>query len=220
MAQMRVSATRMELMNVRRRLATATRGHALLKDKLDGLMKEFLGLLQRYKAARRAFDREFAKVSQRFLLAKLCGAAGAVDTALAQSRAEARLTVERRNVSGVNVSHFSAEVAPGGGYSLLDAPLDLDEAVAALRAFFPKLIERAELEHSVWLFIAEIERTRRRVNALEYVMIPQLREAMRYIRSKLEEIERGNTVRLMKIKEMRLAQQRKEMAELREQARA
>jgi len=220
MPRMRVSATRMELMNVRRRLATATRGHAILKDKLDGLMKEFLALLQRYKRARRAFDEELTEVAKRFLLAKRTSTAGAVETALAQTRAELRLTVERRNLSGVNVPHFSPEVRPGGGYSLLDAPLDLDEALMALRAFLPKLLELAELEHSVWLFIAEIERTRRRVNALEYVMIPQLREAMRYIRSKLEEIERGNTVRLMKIKEMRLAQQRKEMAELRERARA
>ena len=76
----------------------------------------------------------------------------------------------------------------------------------------PRILELAEREHAVWLLIAEIERTRRRVNALEYVMIPQLRDAMRTIRSKLEELERGNTVRLMKIKEMRAAQQRKELA--------
>jgi V/A-type H+-transporting ATPase subunit D len=208
----------MELMRVRRRLAVATRGHSLLKDKLDGLMQEFLGLLQKYKAARREFDREFPEISKRFLLASIAGSPGAVPTALAQSRGEVTLTVQTRNVAGVNLPEFKAEVRPAGGYSLLDTPVDLDEAVEALKAFFPKLIELAQLEHSIWLFIAEIERTRRRVNALEYVMIPQLRDAMRYIRAKLEEIERGNTVRLMKIKEMRLKQQRQEMARLREAA--
>jgi V/A-type H+-transporting ATPase subunit D len=202
----------MELMRVRRRLATATRGHALLKDKLDGLMQEFLTLLERYKTARRDFEQEFPRILRLFILAELRSAPGAVETALTQSRSEVELTVDRRNVAGVGLLRFAAAIRPGGGYSLLDTSEDFDEAALALRAYFPKLIELAELEHNVWLFIAEIERTRRRVNALKYVMIPTLRNAMRYIRAKLEELERGNIVRLMKIKEIRLAQYRAEMA--------
>jgi V/A-type H+-transporting ATPase subunit D len=216
MAKMRVSATRMELMRVRRRLAAATRGHALLKDKLDGLMSEFLSLIARYKAARRAFDREFPQVCRRFVLADLCAPAGAVTAALSQSRGQLELTVERQNLSGVNVPRFTVQVHPAPGYSLLETPLDLDEALEHLRVFFPRVVELAELEHAIWMFIADIERTRRRVNALEYVMIPGLRDAMHYIRTKLEEIERSNTVRLMKIKEMRLAQQRQAFAESRQ----
>ncbi|NLW51242.1 MAG: V-type ATP synthase subunit D [Candidatus Brocadiaceae bacterium] len=209
--QMNVTATRMALLQVRSRLATATRGHGLLKDKLDGMMKEFLGLLDRYKTARRAFDAEFPEVLKGFVLAGLCSAPGAVEAALEQSRSEIGLTVTTRNITGVNVPVIEPRIQSAGGYSLLQTAVEFDEAVEGLRHFVPRIIELAEMEHAVWLLIAEIERTRRRVNALEYVMIPQLREAMRTIRSKLEELERGNTVRLMKIKEMRAARQREEL---------
>jgi V/A-type H+-transporting ATPase subunit D len=218
MAQMHVSATRMELMRTRRRLSVATRGHSLLKDKLDGLMKEFLELLERYKAARRSFDAEFPEMLKRFVLAGLCSSPGAVAAAVEQSRGEVQLTVQKRNIAGVNVPHFEATIHAAGGYSLLETSADLDEAIEGLKRFMPRIVELAELEHSVWLFIAEIERTRRRVNALEHVMIPSLRDAVSYIRDKLEEMERSNTVRLMKIKEMRLAQQREELARQRQQA--
>lgn len=218
--QMHVTATRMELLRVRRRLATATRGHALLKDKLDGMMKEFLGLLERYKAARRALNAEFPEVLKGFVLAGLCSTPGAVEAAVRQSRSEIGLTVTTRNVTGVNVPVFEPRIHSSGGYSLLETAAEFDEAVEGLKAFVPRILELAEREHAVWLLIAEIERTRRRVNALEYVMIPQLRDAMRAIRSKLDELERGNTVRLMKIKEMRTAQQRKALAEQRAAARA
>jgi V/A-type H+-transporting ATPase subunit D len=216
-ATIQVSATRMELLRVRRRLGIAVRGHALLKDKLEGLMQEFMKLIKAYKAGRRAFDAEFPQVMGLFALASLTGSRRAVEAALAQSRAELELTLERRNLAGVNVPHFTARIRPGAGYSLLETPVELDEAIAALRAYFPKVLELAEMEHSVWLLVAEVERTRRRVNALEYIMIPALREALRYIKAKLDENERANTVRLMKIKEMRLAQQRKEMAHERPQ---
>jgi len=210
--QMHVTATRMALLKVRRRLATATRGHSLLKDKLEGMMKEFLELLERYKAARESFDAEFPEVLRGFVLAGLCSTPGAVEAAIRQNRSELGLTVTTRNVAGVNMPVFEPHVHAGGGYSLLETAAEFDEAVEGLRAFVPRIAELAGQEHAVWLLISEIERTRRRVNALEYVMIPHLRDAMRTIRSKLEELERGNTVRLMKIKEMRAAQQRKELA--------
>jgi V/A-type H+-transporting ATPase subunit D len=215
MAQMQVNATRMELMRVRRRLGTATRGHSLLKDKLDGLMQEFLGVLDTYKAARREMEERFPHILRGFVLAGLSSSSEAVSAALTQCRGRASVEFQRRNVAGVTVLDVKAEVESGGGYSLLDTPLVFDEAVAELRQYFPELIRVAELEHAVWLLVAEIERTRRRVNALEYIMIPSLRDAMRTIRMKLDEMERGNTIRLMKIKDMRLAQQRREMAEQR-----
>jgi len=212
MPRMQVNATRMELMRLRKRLETALRGHSLLKDKLDGLMQEFLQMIERYKAARRTFNEEFPGVLRLFVLAGLTGSREAVLAALTQSRSEMELSAQSRNVAGVNLPQFSLRVQPGGGYSLLDTPMDFDEAVAALQENFERLVQLAELEHGIWLFIAEIKRTRRRVNALEYVMIPDLREALKYIRAKLEENERANTVRLMKIKEMRLTQQRREEA--------
>jgi len=207
MPHIRVSATRMELMRVRRRLSTAVRGHAVLKDKLEGLMQEFLQLVERYREARRAFNAEFPELLKRFLLANLTGSAEAVEEALAQGRSRAHLTVAQRNLAGVNVPQLSAEIHSEGGHSLLDTSLEFDEAVRALRDYFPKLLELAELEHSVWLFVAEIQRTRRRVNALEYIMIPDMRAAVKYIAAKLEENARGNTVRLMKIKELRFKTQ-------------
>ena len=213
MARIQVNATRMELLKVRRRLGTATRGHSLLKDKLDGMMKEFLDLLERYKDVRARFDEEFPEVLRAFVLAGLCSRPGAVHTAVEQSRSRAELTVTTRNVASVNVPVLEPIIHSAGGYSLLETTVDLDEAVEGLKAFLPRIIELAELEHAIWLLIAEVERTRRRVNALEYVMIPALHEAMRYIRNKLDELERGNTVRLMKIKDMRITQQRKELAE-------
>jgi V/A-type H+/Na+-transporting ATPase subunit D len=213
MPQMQVSATRMELMRVRRRLSTATRGHSLLKDKLDGLMQEFLGVLDDYKNARRALEERFPDVLRAFVLAGLSSSSDAIATALTQARGEATVEVQTHNVAGVAVPSFKVDIQTGGGFSLLDTPFVCDEAVADLREHFPDLLRVAELEHAVYLLVAEIERTRRRVNALEYIMIPSLRETMRSIRMKLDEMERGNTIRLMKIKDMRLAQQRREAAE-------
>ncbi len=213
MAQMQVNATRMELMRVRRRLSTATRGHSLLKDKLDGLMQEFLGVLDEFKAARRDLEERFPHILRSFVLAGLSSSSDAITTALTQCSGEATIEMQHHNVAGVAVPTFKTEIRVGGGFSLLDTPLVFDEAVVDLREHFPELIRVAELEHTVWLLVAEIERTRRRVNALEYIMIPSLRDTMRTIRMKLDEMERGNTIRLMKIKDMRLAQQRREAAE-------
>ena len=131
-----------------------------------------------------------------------------VDEALAQSRGELLLTETTRRLLGIEVPHFEAEVRPGAGYSLLDTPLELDEAIGGLARFLPSILELAELEQSIWLMMAEIQRTRRRVNALEYILIPSLRETTRYIQDKLDENERANITRLMKIKDMRLAEER------------
>lgn len=214
--RLQVNATRMQFMQLRRRLVTALHGHALLKDKLEGLMAEFLVLVQKYKQARREFDAEYPEVAKLFVLARIAASREAVDSAIVQSSAQMALSVDKRNVLSVMVPHFEAKVLPGAGYSLLDTPLELDEASGRLARFLPKVLEVAELEHTVCLMMAEIERTRRRVNALEYILIPQLRATVKYIRSKLDENERGNITRLMKIKDMRLAQEREAMRMTRE----
>jgi len=216
--RLRVNPTRMQLIQLRRRLGIAVHGHSLLKDKLEGLMSEFMDLVARYRRARAAFDEQYPEVVKLFLLARLSGTREAVEEAIAQGAATLELRTEERRVLSVVVPHFEASVHPGPPYSLLDAPLELDEASEALREFLPRILELAELEHAVWQLMAEIERTRRRVNALEYIMIPALRETVRYIQSKLDENERGNITRLMKIKEMRLAQERRERLRAREQA--
>jgi len=213
--RLRVSPTRMQLIQLRRRLGIAVHGHSLLKDKLEGLMSEFMEAVSKYKLARRALEGRYAEVIKLFVLASLADGGGAADDAVTQGRGKLDLTIERRNILTVVVPSFQAQLRPGDPYSLLDAPLSLDEAVGELRRFLPELLELAELEHAIWLLMEEIERTRRRVNALEYIMIPSLRETVKYIHGKLDENERGNIIRLMKIKEMRLAQERAAMAQRR-----
>ena len=203
MARLRVNPTRMEMLKIRRRLVAARRGHKLLKDKLEGLMQEFLELVGKYKAARLELDKELPAVMKGFVLASLASDRGAFATALEQSRDELVLVRSHERIMSVNVPTLEASFkASACGYSYLDMPRDLDAAVAALKGFFPKILRTAQLEQAVRIMAAEIEKTKRRVNALEYVMIPSLQETRKYISAKLEEIERGNITRLMKVKEM------------------
>lgn len=215
MARLQVNPTRMEFMRLRRRLAIAVHGHDLLKDKLEGLMQKFLELVEKYRTVRQAFDAEYAEVMKLFVLAGLTGSREALVEALSQSRGELELAVSTRSVLSVKVPHFEAQVRRAGAYSLLDTPVELDEATARLAEFVPMMLEVAELEGSIRVVMEEIERTRRRVNALEYIMIPSLRETVKYIRGKLDENERGNITRLMKIKDMRLAEEREAMRQRR-----
>lgn len=211
MARLHVNPTRMELMRLKRRLSIAVHGHALLEDKLEGLMREFIDLIERYRSAREELDAAYADLVRLFLLAALTSSKEVVQEAVSQARGELKLSLSRKNLLSVPVTKFEAELGPGGGYGLLESPIALDEAVAGLRELFPKILRLAEMEQAIWLFMAEIQRTRRRVNALQYIMIPNIRETVNYIQAKLDENERGNITRLMKIKEMRLAQERKQM---------
>ncbi len=212
MAQrLRVNPTRMQLLQLRRRLGIALHGHSLLKDKLEGLVAEFLEAVERFKVVRRSFDNEYPEVIKLFVLAGIAGSREAVDDAITQSRSELDLSVSTRKVLSVEVPSLEARPHPGGGYSLLDTPLELDEATQRLARFLPRILDVAEIEHAIWILMKEIQLTRRRVNALEYIMIPQLRQTVKYIQAKLDENERANITRLMKIKEMRLAEERAEM---------
>ncbi len=206
--RLQVNPTRMQLMQLRKRLSVAVHGHSLLKDKLEGLMAEFMERIDDYKDRRRSFDSEYPDVARLFVLAGIAGSREAVEDAVNQGRPELELTETGRNILSISVPHFEVEVKPGGGYSLLDAPLELDEAIGRMAEFLPRILELAETEHALWLLMKEIESTRRRVNALEYIMIPRLRNTVKYIQSKLDENERSNITRLMKIKDMRLEEER------------
>ncbi|MFW6457077.1 MAG: V-type ATP synthase subunit D [Planctomycetota bacterium] len=211
--RLQVNPTRMQLMELRDRLSVAVHGHSLLKDKLEGLMAEFMDLVDEYKAIRNQFNGNYPDVTKLFVLAGIAGSRDIVDDAISQASSELDMTVSQQNVLSVQVPHFEAQAHPGGGYSLLDAPLELDEATQRMADFLPQILELAEKEHMIWELMEEIERTRRRVNALEYIMIPQLRETVKYIQRKLEENERANITRLMKIKDMRLEEERQAAAE-------
>jgi len=205
----RVIPTRMEFLRMRKRLATAVHGHKLLKDKLDGLMNEFREIVEVYRKARQEVDDALPEVLKLFVLASITSSRQAIETAIAQSRSTLTLHVREHNVMGVVVPKFRVQFQTGtAAYSLLDTPAELDDATAALKEYFPKILELAELEETLRRMVAEIEKTRRRVNALEYVMIPELRAVIKFISTKLDERERATTTRLMKIKEQRLKQER------------
>jgi len=193
----------MALLRLRKRAVLARRGHKLLKDKLEGLVKAFMPLVDEYDRARTRVDSELPAALRLFLLAGAASGEEAVAAAL--DECDARLEVEavRKIVMSIpvpelTVKHF--ELLPS--YSAVATTSDFDRACAAMIEIFPVLLELASLEEAVLRMAAEIEKTRRRVNALEYVLIPSLRETIKAISSKLDEDDRATRARLTKIKDM------------------
>jgi len=200
--RLRVNPTRMELLKVRRRLATARRGHKLLKDKLEGLMKEFMERVAGYRELRRRIDGELPRVLGRFLMAELLAGASVLRPALESARPAVEVGFRTRKLVGVPVPEVGLSLGPAGPYSFLDTPASLDAAVTAMRQMAPSLAELARQEEAVRRLAREVEKTRRRTNALEHVLIPNLQETHLYIAAKLDENDRSNVSRLMKIKDM------------------
>lgn len=211
MERMNVNPTRMMLTQLQRRLATATRGHKLLKDKRDELMKNFLELARENGRLRKEVEGELGAVYANFSVAAAIISNEAMEEALMIPKQGVELQVSRRNIMSVDVPEFSfktkaenpADIFP---YGFARTSGELDNAIVALSDLFPKLLELAAKEKQVQLLAAELEKTRRRVNALEYVMIPRLQVTIRYITMKLDENERGSQTRLMKVKDMMLAE--------------
>ena len=201
----RVNATRMELMRVRKRLELAVRGHKLLKDKLEGLIRELTERLHEYKELRLKVDMDWPRVFQRFLLADATTSPAAIEAAILQARPRVVITVEERRLMGVRATEATAVVMPSEAtYSLMQTSPHLDEGLRELRELLPNLIRLAGLEQAVRALAEEIQKTRRRANALEYVLIPDLRSARKSITSRLEELARSEISRLMKVKQMLL----------------
>jgi V/A-type H+/Na+-transporting ATPase subunit D len=206
--RLEVNPTRMELLRLRKRLVVAQRGHKLLKDKLDGLMKEFLEIAKEYKHFRLVVDDELPYVLKLFVLAEITSSRKITENALESTRQDLQLTVKARRLMSVVIPKIEVSLgAVSGMYSFVHTSPELDQAIDSLKEFLPKLVRMAELEESVRRLSTEIEKTRRRVNALEHTFIPRMRETVKYIMSKLDEIERSNTSRLMKIKAQRIAQE-------------
>lgn len=207
MPPLRVNPNRMELMKLRRRMQVAQRGHKLLKDKLDELLKEFMARIAENRRLRADVERGLQRAYGTFAVARAEAGSANVTQALLAGAPAQLIDVNERNVMSVRVPIMDVAPLPTpGGYSLATTPAVLDAALARLADLAPRMIELAEREKAIELLAAEIERTRRRVNALEYVLIPQLVETIRMIQIKLEEAERGNLTRLMKVKEIIAAQ--------------
>ena len=207
MAILNVNPTRMELTNLKRKLVTARRGHRLLKDKRDELMRQFLDMVRENKALRKEVEGEMLSANLAMSRARSVMSDKALDVALMLPTQEMSLEVKERNVMSVTLPSFTAKYRTSDkndiySYGFAKTGGDLDEAVKKLSDLMPKLISLAEKEKSCLLMADEIEKTRRRVNALEHVMIPQYEETIKYITMKLDENERSTTTRLMKIKDM------------------
>ncbi|MBN1192151.1 MAG: V-type ATP synthase subunit D [Coriobacteriia bacterium] len=203
MPALRVNPNRMELLKLRRRGDVARRGHKLLKDKLDELMKEFLARISDNRRLRVDVERELAGAFGLFALARAEAGSGALASALMAGTPLPLLDVAEKSVMSVRVPVFTLGGLPEpGGYSLATTPAVLDKALGSLAAVAPRMVELAEREKAIELLAGEIERTRRRVNALEYVLIPNIDATVRDITMKLDEAERSNLTRLMKVKEM------------------
>lgn len=200
--RLRVNPTRMELLKIRRRLATARRGHKLLKDKLEGLMKEFMERVAGYLELRRKVDAGLPALLGRFTLAELLAGSKEMRAALEASRPTVGTEFRSRKLMSVPVPELRVSLGPRRPYSFLDTPAELDAAVAGMREMAPQLVDLAMREEAVRRLAAEIEKTRRRTNALEHVLIPNLQETRKYITAKLDESDRSNVSRLMKIKDM------------------
>lgn len=193
----------MELLRLRRRAEVARRGHKLLKDKLDELMKEFLARIAENRKFRREVERKLLAAYGLLAIARAEAGSAVITQALLAGAPTDLITAEERNVMSVHIPVLGVgELPRPEGYSLATTPIVLDEALQGLMDVAPDMIELAEREKALELLAAEIERTRRRVNALEYVLMPQLADAIRYIRMKLDETERADLTRLMKVKEL------------------
>lgn len=205
--KLNVNPTRMELTRLKARLKVASRGHKLLKDKQDELMKKFIDLIKKNNDLRIEVEKELSESLKDFMVAKAVMGSEMLEEAIIMPTASVSLNVTKRNIMSVNVPvmEFIKDTREGATiypYGFATTTGELDGAIKKLYDIMPHLLELAEVEKSCQLMADEIEKTRRRVNALEYVMIPQLQETIKFIKMKLDENERGNLTRLMKVKSM------------------
>jgi len=195
--------TRMELLRLRKRLGLARRGHKLLKDKQDELMKRFMGLVHQIKDLRLSVEEELEQAWRRFLVARSMGGSQVVENAVSAPTRKTSIEVGREQVMNLVVPVFKLKTEGKlASYGLAATPAELDTSLVAMEKVLGRMVELASKEKALELIGDEIERTRRRVNALEYILIPNLEETIRYISMKLSEMERGNITRLMRIKEI------------------
>ena len=211
MAGTQVNPTRMELTRLKRKLVTAVKGHRLLKDKRDELMREFLDLVRENMALRLKVEEGIKKANSNCVLAKAGMSEETLRTALMAPKQEINLNVDKKNVMSVDIPVFNYKTRTADendiySYGFAFTSGDLDGAVLSLADILPDMMKLAETEKACQLMAAEIEKTRRRVNALEHVIIPDTQKGIRYITMKLDENERSTQVRLMKVKDMVLKQ--------------
>jgi len=206
-----INPTRMELTRLKGRLKTAQRGHKLLKDKRDELMKQFMDVVRENRALRRRVEEGLMRAHGSFTVAAALMSPEMLEQALLYPKQSVELDMSFENIMSVDVPryHFHTNSQSPGEvypYSFAQTSGELDDAVDAMSQVFQDMLRLAEVEKTSQLLAEEIEKTRRRVNALEYVMIPEMQDNIRYISMKLAENENATKVRLMKVKDMVLQQ--------------
>ncbi len=202
MALLNVNPTRMALMDLKRRTKSAKRGHKLLKDKQDGLMQEFMSIIRQAKDLRLKVEEQMGEALKAFLMAAAWMTDAALENALSSPQATIELLVQTKNVMSVRIPQFELKkegTIKSYGYAGTNALLD--KAIDAFEELFPILIQLAQIEKQAESMAIELETTRRRVNALEHKMIPDLKETVKYIQMKLDETERAGIISTMRVKE-------------------
>lgn len=205
MAKMNVNPTRMELRRLKTRLKTATRGHKLLKDKSDEMIRQFMVYVRENKRLREEIEAELSSALKGFTLARAVSSNAVIEEAVMMPTTKAEISLSSDNVMSVEVPSISVVEHEGQDkypYSFDTVTSELDASIGTLSTLLVKLVKLAEVEKTCNMLADEIEKNRRRVNALEYVMIPQIEETIKYINMKLDENERASTIRLMKVKSM------------------
>lgn len=201
--KLNVNPTRMELLKLKKRVKTATRGHKLLKEKRDGLMKQFMAIIRKARDIREKIDSELPQSLKSFMFAAADMRPEVTEEALAMPSQKISLESKIKNVMSVNVPQFKFKKSGDSlSYSLSTTSSQIDDSLKTFSDILEDMIRLAEIEHSASLLAEEIEKTRRRVNALEYVLIPNLKETVKFITLKLDEQERAGIVSLMRVKEM------------------
>jgi len=205
-----INPTRMELTRLKGRLYTARRGHKLLKDKRDELMRRFWGIVFRNRELRARVEEGLARANGAMSVAAAIMSPSLLEQALLYPKQKVSLRMELENLVGVNVPRYDVVTQNGGDsgypYGFAQTSGELDTALGSLAEVFEDMLELAEVEKTMQLLAEEIEKTRRRVNALEHVMIPEMQRNIKYITMKLEENDRSTKIRLMKVKDMVLEQ--------------
>lgn len=208
--RLQVNPTRMELKRLKVRLKTAVRGHKLLKDKSDEMIRRFMEFAKQNKTLREQVEQELSTALRTFIVAKAVSDDAVIQEAVAMPSKTVKLTMDSQNIMSVVVpvmELIESESKDKYPYSFGSVTAELDSSIAVLSGLMQKMVKLAEIEKTCNMLAIEIEKNRRRVNALEYVMIPQLEETIKFITMKLDENERSNIVRLVKVKAM-IAQER------------
>jgi len=198
-----VNPTRMELLRLKKRILLARRGHKLLKDKQDELMKQLLELVDTVKELREKVDKALSVATRRYLFAKAGMESEFLESAMLVPGIKIGLTMDEKSTMGVRTPILN--VTTEGriqNYGYAHTTGELDSALLGIEKVVEELVHLAEQEKKLQLMAEEIEKTRRRVNALEYILIPNLEETIKYITMKLSEMERSNLTRLMKVKDI------------------